>query len=104
MKQYSIFSVEEWRKKYLDRTETHLKSWGFNYGADPIHGEVILSTPDDQVPERNQLFLVTVEPIDGESLKLVGNDTYEVMTKFFKERREKDAQANSGMKIGRKFR
>ena len=103
---YSIFEIEEWRKKYSDNTDTHLKSWGYNYyGADRISGTIELTTPDDQVPEKGQLFLVTIEPIDRDKLKdsdgTVGHDATK---KFFKDLREKDAQQNSGIQTGRKFR
>ena len=110
---YSLFQVEEWRKKYGDSTDTHLKSWDHNYGADRISGDIVLTTPDAETPEKGgQLFLVTIEPmlvswpvlepIDQE--KLQGKNTYESSMAFFKALRDKDANANSGISTGRKFR
>ena len=99
---YSLFQVEEWRKKNGHSTDTHLKSWDHNFGADRISGGIVLTTPDAETPEKGgQLFLVTIEPIDREKLQV---EEYESSKAFFKALRDKDTNANSGISTGRKFR
>lgn len=68
-KQYVVFQVEEFRKRYTSSTRTHLKKNGycaesFDEGF-AISGELILTTPDDETPDFTDCFLVTVEPISA---------------------------------------
>ena len=61
-KYYCIVRPEEWCKHYEDSTNTHFKNDGFNQ-TDGIGGDIVLTTSDEDTPDKDQYFLVTMEPI-----------------------------------------
>ena len=100
-KYYCIVRPEEWRKRYEDSTNTHFKSDGFNK-TDGIGGDIVLTTSDEDAPDKHQYFLVTMEPITQQA----GHPSDWGKT-FLEEVRKADmikTQKNLGITSGRKFR
>ena len=100
-KYYCIVRPEEWCKRYEDSTSTHFKSDGFTQ-TDGIGGDIVLTTNDEDTPDKHQYFLVTMEPI----LQRTGHPS-EWGKAFLEEVKKADTvktQKSLGVASGRKFR
>ncbi len=99
-KVYTIFDIKKMEKTYKDGPTTVLLKPNGYVSHDGISGDLNLSMPDEQSPEWNTFYLVTVEQVQPE---IINGHYSEGFHKLIEERKAKDAGAVV-LKSGRKFR
>lgn len=99
-KYHALVSVGEYRKRYSETTSTHFEPSGWNY-LDHISGAIVLSTKDDDTPDKG-IFLVTlqrVEDVDKVGLNIQDRADQKTLVEKMWHKETQNTQS-----VGRKFR